>query len=201
MASTDSSPELKAVILAGGKSTRLGRDKTRVRIQGQTLVQRMVVLARRFCRDTWVVGQQPEQVDAPWMLDEIPGIGPMGGIITALTKLHSPCLVLACDLPGINEDILSRLIAHRNFSSGQQCMTTFMQKHTGYIESLVAVYEPRCLELLLASYKQGCYRLSKAVPVPNRLHIPYGIQEEHFFFNVNYPKDLEKILAEVNPGT
>ncbi|WP_291319601.1 molybdenum cofactor guanylyltransferase [Desulfonatronospira sp.] len=193
--------DLNAVILAGGKSTRLGRDKTRVRIRGQTLVQRMQTLARRFCHDTWVVGQHPEEVDAPWMLDEIPGIGPMGGIITALKRLRRPCLVLACDLPAMHEDMLARLIEHRGSSSGQQCMTTFMQKHTGYIESLVAVYEPRCLDLLLASYAQGCYRLSSAVPPESRLHIPYGIQEEHYFFNVNYPGDLEKILAEVNPGT
>ncbi|RQD75229.1 molybdenum cofactor guanylyltransferase [Desulfonatronospira sp. MSAO_Bac3] len=193
--------DLSAVILAGGKSTRLGRDKTRVRIQGQTLVQRMVSLARRFCRSTWVVGQHPQQVDAPWMLDEIPGIGPMGGIITALKRLSSPCLVLACDLPAMHEDLLARLIAHRSSSPGRQCMTTFMQEQTGYIESLVAVYETRCLDLLLASYEKGCYRLSTAVPPEYRLHIPYGIQEEHFFFNVNYPGDLEKILSEVNPGT
>jgi len=199
MAPAELSQNLNAVILAGGKSTRLGRDKTRVRIQGQTLVQRMVTLAGKFCSVTWVVGQHPEQVDVPWMLDEIPGIGPMGGIITALKRLRTPCLVLACDLPGINEDILSRLIAHRNSSCGRQCMTTFMQEHTGYIESLVAIYEPRCLEMLLASYEQGCYRLSKAVPIQNRLHIPYGIQEKHYFFNINYPKDLERILSESNP--
>jgi len=200
MAYTDLSQDLNAVILAGGKSTRLGKDKTRVRLRGQTMVQHMVNLAGKFCPGTWVVGQHPEQVEAPWMLDEIPGIGPMGGIITALKRLRTPCLVLACDLPGMTEDMLARLLKKRNSSGVEKCMTTFMQEHTGYIESLVAIYEFRCLDLLLASYAQGCYRLSRAVPPENRLHIPYGIQEEHYFFNVNYPRDLEKILAETNPG-
>ncbi len=135
------------------------------------------------------------------MLDDIPGIGPMGGIITALKKLHAPCLVLACDIPALNRNIIARLIEHREASNKKQFMTTFQQPHTGFIESLVAIYEPECLNLLLASYNQGCYRLSKAVPPEVRLHIPYDVNEESFFFNVNYPGDLEQLNALFNEGT
>lgn len=200
MSKSDDLQELSAVVLAGGKSSRLGRDKTRVCLQGQTLVQRMVGLSREFCPDTHVVGQRVDpELGTSWMLDKIPGIGPMGGIITALESLQRPCLVLACDLPCLKPGILSRLIQHWSQSGRQKCMTTYRQEGTGYIEALVAIYEPSCLELLLASYQQGCYKLTRAIPEQFRLHIPYGPEEKPCFFNINYPYELEKVLSGTNP--
>ena len=191
--------ELCAIVLAGGKSTRMGQDKTRVRVNGRTLVQQMVDLAGIFCSKTYVVGQNPELGSkVKWMLDEIPGIGPMGGIITALKRLHSPCLVLACDLPRLEESLLSRLIMCRGEKDPHHCLTAFRQERTAYVESLVAVYEIECLDLLLASYRRGCYKLSRAIPENRRLHVPYGPEEKSCFFNVNYPDELEKIISGIH---
>ncbi len=127
------------------------------------------------------------------MLDKIPGTGPMGGIITALETLKVPCLVLACDLPFLTREILSTLISHRNNRPPDRCMTTFQQPATGYIQSLVAVYEPESLNLLQKSYAAGCYRLSRAIPFDCRFHIDYSNDQEKFFFNVNYPVDMQEL--------
>ena len=81
---------------------------------------------------------------------------------------------------------------HRNLYGKDKCMTTFYQKRTGFIEALVSIYEPRCTDLLLASLKQGCYKLSMAVPYNYRCHIAYGPEEEEYFFNINYPHDLSR---------
>ncbi|WP_035244395.1 molybdenum cofactor guanylyltransferase [Desulfonatronovibrio hydrogenovorans] len=186
---------LCGVVLAGGRSTRLGRDKARVLVQGRTLLQKMLDLAGEFCSRTFVVGRNPglHGLKAEWMLDKTPGIGPMGGIITALENLDKPCLVLACDLPLMKRDIIARLVLERSSRGPGKCMTTYLQKETGYIESLVSIYEPSCRDLLLASLKQGCYKLSQAIPPELRRHIPYGADQREFFFNVNYPHDLEKL--------
>jgi len=189
--------KLSAIVLAGGKSSRLGRDKTRVRINGLTMVQNTLALAREFCSSTYVVGQRQDQEEGIlWMLDDIPGIGPMGGIITALQNLGGPCLVLACDLPCLKKSIISRLIEYRNRKGRDLCMTAYLQQRTGHIEALVSVYEQASLDLLLASYRQGCYKLSRAIPAELRLHIPYGPDEEQYFFNVNYPEDLKKMSLQ-----
>ncbi len=199
MSAAKEDQELCAVVLAGGKSTRMGQDKTRVRVNGRTLVQHMVDLAGIFCSKIYVVGQNPElEPRVGWMLDEIPGIGPMGGIITALNRLNSPCLVLACDLPCLEERLLSRLLMHREKKDTLHCLTTFCQEHTAYIETLVAVYETDSLDLLLASYRRGCYKLSRAIPENRRLHVPYAPEEKRFFFNVNYPDELEKIISGIH---
>ncbi|MCA1743615.1 MAG: molybdenum cofactor guanylyltransferase [Desulfonatronovibrio sp.] len=187
--------EICGIVLAGGKSSRLGQDKTRIIINGQTLLERMLSLTEKFCDKTFCVGRdaQNQGINFPWILDKIPGIGPMGGILTALQKFNSPCLILACDLPKINQEIIQRLISHRNLYGKDKYMTTFYQKRTGFIEALVSIYEPRCADLLLASLNQGCYKLSRAVPYDNRCHIAYGPEEEEYFFNINYPHDLSKL--------
>ncbi len=189
--------ELCGIVLAGGKSSRLGQDKTRLIINGQNLLERMLSLAGIFCPRTYCVGRDihVQGIRGPWMLDEIPGIGPMGGIITALKTLNSPCLVLACDLPCLDQATVRLLIDHRNARKNDQCMTTFYQEKTGFIEALVSIYEPQCLELLLASRKQGCYKLSRAIPSHRRCHIPYDPDQQHLFFNVNYPHDLDTIIT------
>ncbi|RQD64524.1 molybdenum cofactor guanylyltransferase [Desulfonatronovibrio magnus] len=193
--------EIRAVVLAGGKSTRLGQDKTQLLVKGKPLLYNMLDLAAMVCSETYCVGREvPDSANnSGWMLDKIPGIGPMGGIITALQNLKAPCLILACDLPGMRQDILQRLIQKRCQRPGKHCMTTFYQKSTGYIEALVAIYEPESLDLLIDSYRNGCYKLSKAIPFDYRSHIEYGTREEKYFFNVNYPHDLRFLKGETIP--
>lgn len=192
---SSNNPEICAVVLAGGKSSRLGQDKARVKINGRTMLENTLALAGSFCSRTFCVGRDTgaQGIKARWMLDEIPGIGPMGGIITALKQLNSPCLVLACDLPRLDRTIISLLIEHRNAREKDKCMTTFYQKKTGYIEALVSIYEPECLEMLLDARKRKCYKLSRAIPFHRRCNISYGPDQEHLFFNINYPGDLHNL--------
>ena len=187
--------EICGIVLAGGKSSRLGQDKARVVINGQTLLERALLLAGEFCSRTYCVGRdtQAHGIKAGWMLDEIPGIGPIGGITTALKTLNSPCLVLACDLPRLDRFIVKRLIEYRNAHGRDKCVTTYYSDKTGFIEALVSIYEPQSLDLLTASINQGCYQLSRAIPFDCRCHITYGPEQEKYFFNVNYPHDLNKL--------
>lgn len=187
--------EICGIVLAGGKSSRLGQDKARLIINGQTLLERTLALAGQFCVRTFCVGRdtQAQGIKAQWMIDEIPGMGPMGGIITALKTLKSPCLVLACDLPRLDSGIIERLIQHRNTHGRDRYITTYYRKKTGFIESLVSVYEPQSLALLIAAAREGCYQLSRAIPFEYRCHLEYGSLEEECFFNVNYPHDLDKL--------
>ena len=183
---------LYGIVLAGGKSTRLGQDKARLRYKGQDLLQRSVALLQKICPDTRVVGRDASVhgLDVSWMLDDIPGIGPMGGIITALKRLNASCLVISCDLPFLTEKMLTRLVDARNRIGYRKSMTVFRDESTGFIESLVAVYEPWSLKLLEESYKASCYQLSRAIRPGFRHHVPYGRAEKKYFVNINYPEDI-----------
>lgn len=185
-----------AVILAGGKSRRLGQDKAAVQVDGLPMLARMVELARRFCPVVAVSGRDPSAL-APgltWFLDQEPGIGPMGGIITALERYQKPCLVLSCDLPLLDESTVGRLLEAWRARPCGAVMTTFEQTETGFIEALVAVYEPGAAPVLRRAKEEGCRKLSRAIPAALRHCVVYSVRDGRPFFNVNTPADLAEIL-------
>jgi len=192
--------DVAAVILAGGESTRLGRDKAMIEIAGVPLLARTVALAGRLCSEVYVSGRDPGAClpGVPWFADATGRIGPMGGIMTALTILSRPILVLSCDLPLMTEEVLSQLLTFRDKNRKSSVMTVYLHPLTGYIESLAAIYEPESLGYLRAAAARGSYKLSLAIPEQVRNHIPCGDDPE-VFFNVNRPEDLDR-LGDVSLG-
>ena len=196
MPASATSPDT-AVILAGGKSLRLGRDKAAVEIEGQPMLARMVALASRFCPTVAISGRDPAPLvtGVPWFLDEAPGLGPMGGIITALERFRTPCLVLSCDLPLLDAGTLETLLEALRVRPVHAVLTTFEQTETGFIEALVSVYEPEAAALLRRANEEGCRKLSRAIPAACRHCVPYSVKESRPFFNVNTPAELAEILS------
>jgi len=191
------------MVLAGGRSRRLGQDKVLLLQDGETFLARSVGLLTRHCAPVLVSGRDPAVpdergvrtgVDARWLPDAVAGIGPMGGIIAGLRELARPLVVIACDLPLLDDRTLARLLAFRESRPSTALMTTFLQRETGFIESLVAVYEPGALEYLEASCEQGIYKLSRALPRELRHELPYSQEEAAVFFNINRPQDLEQLV-------
>lgn len=190
------------MVLAGGKSTRLGRDKVVEFVEGRPLLARMTALAGQVCQNVVISGRNPASLEEfppevrrlGWVPDEGPGSGPIRGITTCLRRLGGPLLALACDLPLLDTDTLERLLEAHAHRPPHAVMTTFLQPATGYIESLVAIYEPEALPLLESAAAAGLYKLSRAIPFELRHHIPYSPEEAHVFFNINYPADLAMLM-------
>jgi len=217
---TESGQALAGVVLAGGRSTRLGRDKARILLGGKDLLARTAHLLLSITPEVWVMGRDPREhgLDLPWRLDDIPGKGPLGGIITALRVLRRPCLVLSCDLPFIARENLLPLLAARATArttarataratghtaaqpdnrAGNRAenrapvlMTTYSQVGSEYIQALVAIYEPEALPVLEAAAAAGEHKLSRIVPRELRCHVAYTQDQALPFFNINYPADL-----------
>lgn len=191
------------VVLAGGLSTRLGQDKTRLHLHGETapgLLAHTAKLLRSVTGEVWISCRSGRPcpvaetgVDGPCyrLNDEVEGMGPFGGVITALRVAQGPVLVLSCDLPFMERAVLERLLVHRAARRPGTVMTTFRQVETGFIESLVAVYEFEALPLFRQALEDGERKLSRVVPPDLREHIPYSVREALPFFNINYPADLE----------
>lgn len=185
------------VVLAGGKSSRLGRDKAGLRFSGETLLAATVALLRRVTGEVMVVGRDPSPlgIDAPWALDDMPGQGPAGGILTALRITGKPCLAVSCDLPFMDKETLRGLLDARSARPGKCLMTTYRQVETGFVESLTAIYEPEAAPVLAAALGRGERKLSAIFPEPMRRHLPYRTGDavrSRAFFNINFPLDLEQ---------
>src|SRR5579875_3832675 len=101
-------------VMAGGKSSRLGRDKALLTIDGETLLARALRCVASVTAEQLVIGPPERAAQAPGVRvvpDAYPGSGPLGGIYSALQAAsHDSVLVVACDMPFLNGALLAYLL-------------------------------------------------------------------------------------------
>lgn len=189
---------LNGLVLAGGNSRRMGRDKTALRIHGQTQAEHVISLLTAFC-ETVFVSVRPEQdtdprfAAQPRIHDLHPGSGPLGAIVSA--QKHMPdvaWLVLACDLPFVDGQVLSHLLAQRNAG---RAVTCYRSAHDGLPEPLCAIYEPESAVILNDHFADGC-RCPRKVLIntdKQELEQPFAWALD----NVNTPQELASAIERL----
>jgi molybdopterin-guanine dinucleotide biosynthesis protein A len=185
-----------ASILAGGLSIRMGSDKAELVWRGRTLLARAACICREAGLDTTVVGRLRP---AGWPIDgvefvpdETPGLGPLGGLITALTAAQNrsdAVLAIACDMPLLDTEALSWLLsAAQELESSDDGLVAVTSD--GRIQPLFAVYALRSLALLQAYLANGRRSLTGAIESGQFLRIAAPVHIEAKLANVNSPADL-----------
>lgn len=182
-----------AVILAGGKSSRMGRDKAFLEIGGQTLLARQIQLVRDAgAEEVFISGRADADYTAfgcAVLKDKFPEAGPLAGIERALDEASSPLLlVLAVDLPGMSADWLRQLAARCSKNSGA------VPRVRGNLEPLAAFYPKAALPLAVSllhensnAVKHFAERCAQAALVN---FVDVAGDEARFFLNCNSPADL-----------
>jgi molybdopterin-guanine dinucleotide biosynthesis protein A len=149
------SPFVSAIILAGGQSTRLGRDKSLLPLDGEPLLAHVVHRLSLLSDDRIVVTNDParyESLALPARLvpDERPGVGALMGLYSGLKAAHHPyALVVACDMPFLN---LSLLRYMASLIEGYDVVVPHLD---GYFEPLYAIYSKACLPAIERVLAQG----------------------------------------------
>ena len=102
---------ISLVIQAGGKSSRMGENKTIMQLLGVPLIQRVLERTKSIAQEVIIVSNEPEKLaflDVNVVKDSIPGLGAIGGLYTAMDKANSELVaVVACDLPFVSAAILA----------------------------------------------------------------------------------------------
>lgn len=149
---------LFGLVLAGGASTRMQRDKAAIEYHGQSQLHWTFRLLSHVCAATFVSvrpdqREEPTRAGLPQIVDRLPGIGPIAGISAAL-QAHPKAtwLVVACDLPFLNEQTLRHLIAQRD---PHKLATVYRSSHDNLPEPLCAIWEPAAREPVLAYIAAG----------------------------------------------
>lgn len=149
---------LFGLVLAGGASTRMQRDKAAIEYHGQSQLHWTFHLLSHVCAATFVSvrpdqREEPTRAGLPQIVDRQPGIGPIAGISAAL-QAHPKAawLVVACDLPFLSEPILRYLVEHRD---SRKLATGFKSSHDGLPEPLCTIWEPAAREPVLAYVAAG----------------------------------------------
>lgn len=144
---------LRGLVLAGGRSERMGRDKAAIELAARSLLDRAVTNLRNVVPDVRVAVRPAQAGDPlraayPLVLDEFNGMGPAAGLLAAHAQFpDSAWLVIACDMPLISAALLAQLLAVRDPSLAA---TAWLSATDGRPEPLCAIYEPATL----ASFRQ-----------------------------------------------
>ena len=131
------------LVLAGGKSRRLGRDKATLARDGTTQLAHLVALLAQHVERVFVSTTREQNDDAERarferIVDSVDAKGPVAGILSAYAAFpHVDWLVVACDLPNVDSKTIDYLLEHR--SSGKP-FTAFRSSHDDLPEPLCAVY-------------------------------------------------------------
>ncbi len=157
---------IQPVVLVGGKSLRFGRDKLMERWapEGRPLVERPIRALRAvFGPRVKVVGNCASEVAAladGVIPDGHPGIGPMGGIISALAHWNGPVFVLAGDMPSCNSETIECVL--RAFAKNPSVSAVLASDVN--VHPCVGCYRPGALPVLRSRLEQGEYTLRSALP-------------------------------------
>ena len=114
---SEPSSQITGVILAGGQSRRMGQNKALMRLGGIRLIDRVIQVMRQVCPQLLLVTNSPDiyaDLALPMIGDVWPDKGSLGGIYSALYHATTPyCLVVACDMPFLNAEVLRYLVAQK----------------------------------------------------------------------------------------
>lgn len=186
---------LTAVILAGGKSLRMGSDKASLRVGQGSLLERQVQIVRQAGADSILISLAlpREELPFPVILDRRRNCGPLAGLEASLAVCSTPLLlVLAVDLPEMSGQFLNSLV--RACSSCVGRIPTWGDT----MEPLAAVY-PTCLlslvEQHLNSGRKAMRDLAEAGRIAGMLApFPVPLSEQYLFTNWNRSEDWTEIL-------
>ena len=186
------------IILAGGKSTRMGKNKALIHIEGIPIIERICVLFKKLFQEVWIITDQTEVfhgLGAKLHDDLIPNLGALGGLYSGLVLAsfpHSFCV--ACDMPFLREPLIDYLVG------GIDGFAAVVPRTKDGWQPLHAVYSKSCLEVITEVVAE---KKTKIIDIYPRIKLRV-VEEEEFhsldplnesFINVNTPEDLARIEA------
>ena len=188
--------EVTGILLAGGKSRRMGEDKRYLIVGEQTLLERGLAVLRSIFQEVLVVIAQdspPLDVDARVVRDLVPDCGSLGGMYTGLTQATTPHIfVVACDMPFLDPAVISQ------FTSRRTTADIVMAKLAARLHPMHALYGKGCLPAMEQMILARQLKIQEMVSHAS-LRVRYVTEADlltidpsgRSFLNVNTPADLE----------
>ena len=187
------------LVLAGGVSSRMQRDKAALQYGGKTQLDRAFELAswhvaRVFVSVRASQTDDPTRAQRPMIVDSVAGDGPTVGIRSALAAYpEAAWLVLACDLPFLSDAALSQLLRERDAA---RVATAYRSAHDGLPEPLCAIWEPAAATAL-AAYQAGGGHCPRKFLIRHAPHLLEPL-DRRALDNVNTPEEYARALAALD---
>lgn len=188
-------PELHGIVLAGGMSTRMGQNKALLEFHGKPQYRHaMDLLEGCGLPSSLSVAREEDFPETENKIsDRILGFGPYGALLSAFMKAPDRAyLVVACDLPLLDQELLAELIAERDPS---KYATAFLNPETGFPDPLCTIWEPKSYQRLLAFLGRG-YSCPRKVLINSEVKLIES-KQVHKLSNINTPEDLEALKNQI----
>jgi molybdopterin-guanine dinucleotide biosynthesis protein A len=184
--------ETAGFVLAGGKSTRMGRDKALLDDGRGPLVARVAAEVQKAAGHVTLIGSAERYGHLGFAVveDLRPGNGPLGGIETALAITESAWnLVVACDMPNLTAPVLTQLLVFAR-KSNADCV---LGRTSAGVEPLFAVYRRESLPAVRTALDRGILKITDALIPLHVIH--FEIDNRDIPANVNTPEDWSRHLG------
>lgn len=195
-----------AIILAGGKSRRMGSDKRLLELHGTTMLDRAISFCEKLFSEIIIVTAGPEdsiKSSHKVLYDIIPNSAALGGIYTGLSASRAAyAFVLACDMPWLHEELV-RFLVQRPGESSKSDYDIVVPKTSYGFQPTHALYSKRCLPVLKEMLFEKDLEIKKLFnrkdifvrPVPSG-EIELFDRSERAFININTPEDFKRAQRE-----
>ncbi|MGA1423900.1 MAG: NTP transferase domain-containing protein [Steroidobacteraceae bacterium] len=188
------------LVLAGGRSSRMNRDKASLAYHGLSQLERTMALLEPFCDERYV-SVRPDQINDPLraryaqIVDQDTDLGPLAGILAAQARIPTVAwLVVACDLPRLDADTVQQLIQQR---AHDRLATAFKSSTDGLPEPLCAIYEPASAPAL-AAYAAGGGRCPRKFLLNHNVAL-FELARRHALDNVNSGAEYWQTMDQLAP--
>ena len=185
-------PNSKGLVLTGGKSTRMGADKSELNYHGKPQKEFVKKLLEEEGLKTYYSVQTKNDKEDE-IHDTFLNLGPFGGICSAFQKdPNSAWMVLATDLPFVDENLVKLLLEKRNSS---KVATAIKGKGKQFPEPLITIYEPKSYPVLLQYLAQG-YSCPRKMLINSDIEIVEV--DDNLIRNINTPEEYAAAIKELN---
>jgi molybdopterin-guanine dinucleotide biosynthesis protein A len=187
-------PVLNGLVLVGGKSERMGTDKSSLDYFGINQREYLFnLLQKNIAGDVYISSRKEQDFNHQNIIhDTFLGLGPFGGICSAFMQHPNDAfLVVATDLPFVDDKLLQLLISKRNPA---KIATTFIGKNNPFPEPLITIWEPKSYPILLQYLSMG-YSCPRKVLINSDVEL-ISINED-LLRNINTPEEFKEIKKEL----
>ncbi|WP_221409094.1 NTP transferase domain-containing protein [Reichenbachiella versicolor] len=188
-------PELNGLVLSGGKSQRMMRDKTVIEYHGKEQKDYMLDIMTPLVSTAFLSIREDQKRDevSNEITDKFIGLGPYGAILSAfMSNPNRAWLVTAADQPFLSKSTLEFLIEQRNPS---KVATAFYNPETDFPEPLVTIWEPRAYPIMLNYLSQG-YSCPRKVLINSEIEL-VKLEDASVLDNVNTPEQYEAAIERL----
>lgn len=200
--------DITGIILSGGKSKRMGTNKSFLKIDGKTVIERTVDLMKGLFDRVLLITNEPEQyefLNLEIYQDIYKNVGPIAGIHSGL--IHSGTdknFIISCDMPLITKNVIEFIIKKQ---TGKSITIT---KADGFIQQLCGVYskevipeienliENKTSDVQVGNHKCSCKVLQLVQNIDSdiiNIETEYEDYEKGMFLNMNRPEDYENLKS------